>query len=203
MFPSLTGCARWEAVPREAGSVCVTFPRQCKGSLCTACFSLQDQQLLILARVRPGICDLPPQTLQQSPELSLFPLKVMMWTEYQPGSEHLSRLPESSEMGLLGMGSLPVKKRYFSPLPFSLFTAAELLLSPPYMFLIFALPMVMTLKHSYEGQSHRLQAKRAAVSCCCRKGSGQKCLCASCLQRKIYGYKEQTCFLRKSAMKVS
>lgn len=67
------------------------------------------------------------------------------------------------------------------------------------MFLIFALPRVTTLKHSYEGQSHRLQAKCAAVSCCCRKGSGQKCLCAPCLWRKINGYKEQTCFLRKSA----
>lgn len=48
----------------------------------------------------------------------------------------------------------------------------------------------------------QLQAKRAAVSCFSRRGSGQKCLCASCLQRKINGYKEQTCFLRKSAMKV-
>lgn len=115
-----------------------------------------------------------------------------MWTECQPGSEHLSRLPESSETELLGMGSLLVKKRYFSPLPISLFTAAELLtLSPPYMFLIFALPVVTALKHSYEGQSHRLQAKRAAVSCCCRKGSGQKCLCASCLQRKINDIKNK------------
>lgn len=82
-----------------------------------------------------------PQTLQQSPELSLFPLKVMMWTECQSGSEHLSRLPESSEMRLLGMGSLPVKKRYFSPLLLSLFTAAELLIpSPPYMFVSLPCP---------------------------------------------------------------
>lgn len=159
---------RWEAVPWETGSICVTFPRQCKGSICTACFSLQDQQLLILAGGWPGTCDLCPQRLQQSPELSLFPLKAMMWTECQPCSEHLSRMPESSEMGLLEMGSLPVKKRHFSPLPFSLFTAAELFThSPPYMFLIFTLPTVTTMKPPDEGQSHRIQAKRAAVSCCC------------------------------------
>lgn len=68
-----------------------------------------------------------PQALEQSPELSLFPLEVMLGTECQPGSEHLSRLPESWD-GTARNGVASSEEKVF--LPFSLFTAAELL--PPY-----------------------------------------------------------------------
>lgn len=130
-------------------------------------------------------------------------------SEHWPGSEHLSQLPETSWMGLLGMGSFLVKKRYFSALSLSLsYSSWATSVSPPDLVLIFGSPD----GDNSEVPLRRTQSQTSGKTCCCqlllrgreccRKAGGTKCLCVSCLQRKIKGYKEQTCFLRKSAPKV-
>lgn len=99
-------------------------------------------------------------------------------------------------------------KTFLCSLPFPVLQQLNYF-SPPDLFSIFGSPggdnseaLSGRTKSQASGKTHCPQLLLKGRKCC-RKGSGKKYLGVTCLQRKRNEYKEQTCFLRKTAPNVS